>query len=306
LGIQNDNLKKFHFDRGFFDAPKRYGQLMLFQAGDISCKGGYRIPTHMQLCYELSYIVSGEGIYRTDQKEENVSEGMLCLNLPGQLHDGEASREKPFRYLYLGFDFSMEPCNDNEYLEIKSFFDGIPYNTIRDNGGIQPLFTGLMNELVNPQKHSPLMVNLYLQQIVVSAFRAFQQAHNAVSTESIAVENSQQIVYQVVNYIETNLPSAIELSALAESLGYSISYLSHLFSKETGITIKRYYSQRRLEKAAEMLNSNECNVTQAAEKLNFSSVHSFSKAFKSYFGVAPSKYLTNLEANRQKPWFMAN
>lgn len=287
---RNDNLKRFHFDKGFFDAPKRYGHLLLFQAGDISCKAGYRIPSHLQLCYELSYITSGRGVYRTNGVEEQVSKGMLYLNLPGQMHEGIADPSDPFRYYYIGFDFADAQSSNNEYLDIKATLDSVKHNTIRDNGDHQSKFIGLLYELLYPAKHSAQMVNLYLQQIVITTYRSLQDEKVAVDTAGQYIDNSRQLVYQIVNFIDTKLPALSELSKLADTLGYSHSYLSHLFSRETGTTIQGYFSQCRLEKAAEMLISTQCNVTVVSELFNYGSVHAFSKAFKAHFHITPSEY----------------
>lgn len=292
--LHNDNLKKFHFDKGFFDAPERYGHLLLFQAGDISCKGGYHIPMHVQLCYELSYITSGKGIYRTNGVDQSVQEGTLCLNLPGQRHEGIADRNDPFRYFYIGFDFADAQDERNDYLDIKAMLDRMKSLSAKDERDIGTLFVGLIHELSHPMEHFAQMVNLYLQQILIVAYRTFYNEKVAAYPGGQQVDNARQLAYQIVNYIDTNLFALSDLSLLANGLGYSYSYLSHLFSKETGLTIQSYFNQRRLEKAAEMLISKQCSVTQIAKELNYNSVHVFSKAFKNYFKVAPSEYQSSV------------
>lgn len=295
--ISNENLKRFHFDKGFFEAPKQYGHLLLFQAGDISCKGGYRIAEHMQLCYELSFIVAGKGKFITNGVEQEVREGMLCLNLPGQVHQGIADTFDPFRFYYIGFDFMLDGGVRNDYLSIKAALDRIGKHSIKEDRSIQFFFANLLNELLNPTEHSVQMVNLYLQQIVIIAYRLLVDNKNFRAPLGQKVDNTKQIVYQIINYIDTNISSLGELSMLSDALGYSHSYLSHMFTKAAGQSIQSYFSQRRLEKSKEMLLFNGVKITEIAESLNYGSVHAFSKAFKAYYGVSPSRYASE---NKQK------
>ena len=70
---------------------------------------------------------------------------------------------------------------------------------------------------------------------------------------------------------------------------YSYAYLSRIFSQTMGIPIRDYYSQRRLEKAAEMLIE-ELPISVVSERLQFADVSSFCKAFKAHYNVSPKKY----------------
>ena len=56
-----------------------------------------------------------------------------------------------------------------------------------------------------------------------------------------------------------------------------------------GITLKGYYTQRRFEKAAEML-SQDISIAVIAETLQFADIPSFCKAFKLYYHISPKKY----------------
>ena len=58
--------KKFHFDNVYFESPRLYEDILLYQIGDLSCESGYAIGEHEQYCYEISYIVSGKGLFYTN------------------------------------------------------------------------------------------------------------------------------------------------------------------------------------------------------------------------------------------------
>lgn len=81
------------------------------------------------------------------------------------------------------------------------------------------------------------------------------------------------------------------LTELGEALHYNYSYLSSRYKTVTGHTIKEYYTRRRMEEAKRLLSTQSCSISQIAEKLGFSGVYAFSKAFKAYYRMPPSDLL---------------
>ena len=57
------------------------------------------------------------------------------------------------------------------------------------------------------------------------------------------------------------------------------------------MTIAEYYQNRRLETAKLLINSGDLKITNIAERLNYSSLFAFSKAFKKKYGIAPKNYI---------------
>lgn len=94
-----------------------------------------------------------------------------------------------------------------------------------------------------------------------------------------------------MHYIDTHIYSIKNLSCLSERFSYNYSYLSDLFKKCTGNTIANYYQTRRLETAKLLINSGELKITSIAERLNYSSLYTFSKAFKKKYGLSPRDYI---------------
>lgn len=85
-----------------------------------------------------------------------------------------------------------------------------------------------------------------------------------------------------------NAPPPLE--DLGRLVGCSPFYLSRLFSQESGITIQQYIRQVRMERAAELLRTGKCNVTEAALEVGYNSLSHFSSAFHETFGCCPGLY----------------
>ena len=97
------------------------------------------------------------------------------------------------------------------------------------------------------------------------------------------VERAQMILRKRME----NPPSLDELGRL---VGCSPFYLSRQFSAEAGLTIQHYLRHVRLERAAELLRSGHCNVTEAALAVGYSSLSHFTVAFRERFGCCPGLY----------------
>ena len=284
--------KKFHFDNSFFSAPRLYEDVSLYQIGDLSCNGGYEIPHHEQFCYEISYIESGKGIYYTNNKSYAVKEGDIYLCVPEDQHGGIADQIEPFRYFYLGFSFCRKLQDEKDpFLHIKKIFDQVKNPVMQDKVGLKFHFINMLKEMLNIKDNSYIMIRSYLNQIIMLTYRSFYEGwDNEYMPEKIGDNLSDAIVYQVISYIDSNICNIQQISQISEKLGYSYSYISHMFTKAMGISIQQYYNKKRFEKAVEWLQNGNMSITDIALQLKYQSIHSFSKAFRKAAGISPSQY----------------
>jgi AraC family transcriptional regulator len=80
------------------------------------------------------------------------------------------------------------------------------------------------------------------------------------------------------------------LEDLGRQVGCSPFYLSRCFTQQMGMTLQQYLRRVRLERAAELLRTGRCNVTEAAFEVGYNSISHFSKAFRERFGCRPGRY----------------
>jgi AraC-like DNA-binding protein len=97
-------------------------------------------------------------------------------------------------------------------------------------------------------------------------------------------------VQKVRHYVQTHLTEKISIPILAAYVGYSETYISKKFKKETGRTIVDYINASKIEHATELLISDERPIGEIAEELGFHSQSYFCERFREYAGVAPSEY----------------
>ncbi len=288
--MKSEKRNKFHFDNMYLDSPKPYESIILYQIGDLSCEGGYVIKEHTQLCYEISYIVSGCGYYYINGRSYQVKKGDVFLCLPGQHHYGIADTIDPFRYFYVGFNFDSSCSEQDPFLHIRKMFDQTKKTVVSDKFSIETPFMNILKELINLKDYGSYIIKTCLHQIIILAYRDFFDSWEKAYDPHEIMDKKKRIIYEIISYIDVNLCRIKELTQIADDLSYSYSHLSHVFSEEVGLTIKEYYNRKRFDKAIEWLKDVNYSVTEIAEKLQYQSIHTFSKAFRNNFGISPTMY----------------
>ena len=98
-------------------------------------------------------------------------------------------------------------------------------------------------------------------------------------------------MHAAVEYIDRNLDGKLDLATIAEVAHFSPFHFHRLFHALMGEPLGDYVRRRRLEIAAVRLRSQPLvPVTEIALAVGFGSAESFSRAFRSRFGAAPSEY----------------
>lgn len=103
---------------------------------------------------------------------------------------------------------------------------------------------------------------------------------------------TKKIVNDAVDFIDSNYSRIdMSLNLVADTIGVNASYLSNIFKKEKGCSLSKYLTQTRLEQAKKYLTEYpDKTLIEIAESIGYSDVYYFSKNFKKYYGISPSKY----------------
>lgn len=290
----------FHFDNVFAKGQETYGGIDLYQIGEICCECGHEIPSHRQICLELSYIVSGSGYFHIDDTCIEVGEGDIIFNNVGHMHAIQTDASSMLRFVYVGFSFNEKA--DEEFRDILAFLQSAPYHHSKDTHSLMIPLLRNIDEFYSQKPFSRIMIKNYLEEIIVLSYRAFTEKSGKVSryAPQKSTHSVGYTVYSVIRYIENHIFEIKSIRSIADELGYSYTYLSHTFKDKTGMTLQRYINQKKVEKALELLKYGNLSVKQAAARLNYETLQSFSKAFSRIMGYPPSHYVA-MQREEEKP-----
>lgn len=104
------------------------------------------------------------------------------------------------------------------------------------------------------------------------------------------IEKQNSLVKIAVNYITQNYNKDISLETIAKQIYITPGYLSQLFKQETGINFLEFVNKYRIEKSKEFLKNKTLKNYEIATLVGYSNEKHFSKTFKKYTGLTPTKY----------------
>lgn len=99
----------------------------------------------------------------------------------------------------------------------------------------------------------------------------------------------QERIGQIKKYVAEHLDEKLELDQIAEHFYISRHYLSHYFKKATGFTLGQYITDRKIDRAKDLLRKG-FSVTETAVALSYNSDSHFINTFKRMTGTTPKKY----------------
>ncbi len=97
-------------------------------------------------------------------------------------------------------------------------------------------------------------------------------------------------IYEALEYIDGHLEQKLSLQSVSGRVGLSPNYFSSLFKKEMDVSFVDYVTQKRVERAREMLMNTDLKTWEVAERTGFVSDSYFSRTFKRITGKQPSFY----------------
>jgi two-component system, response regulator YesN len=111
---------------------------------------------------------------------------------------------------------------------------------------------------------------------------------------------NNQIVERVYKYICENFKKNFSMQDISKAVCYSPNYVSLVFSKQTGQTIKEYITSVRIEHAKTLLLDKSIMIFEIADKCGFSTPYYFSTVFRKIVGVSPKQYRDREDSRSKK------
>lgn len=90
-------------------------------------------------------------------------------------------------------------------------------------------------------------------------------------------------------------PGLVELS---RHVGLNLQKLQHGFQQQFGSTIYGLLKEYRLQRARQLFDQGDMNVSEVAWHIGYTNISHFSAAYKRRFGILPKQYLKSMHSGR--------
>lgn len=128
------------------------------------------------------------------------------------------------------------------------------------------------------------------EDIIMCTKRFFNGYWNSMMADSVQ-SSPEKGSSAIIEYIQNNfMNSDLTVNQIAAEFHLNSSYLCRIFKADTGLTMKKYILDYRLEYATKLLLYTNNSISDIAKKSGFMTVHGFRKAFHNQYYIGPSEY----------------
>jgi len=100
--------------------------------------------------------------------------------------------------------------------------------------------------------------------------------------------NLSVIIVRAEDYIRKRYAQEISVERVAEYVGKTPNYFSHLFKKEMGVSFREYVNRLRISKAKERICHSNDRIYEISEQVGFSDYAYFTQVFRKLEGCPPT------------------
>lgn len=136
-------------------------------------------------------------------------------------------------------------------------------------------------------RHASVLAQLESE--IPSEFKDLQHVLPTLGINSFS--NAPPAVLQAIRHVEQRLADPdLAVGSVACALGLHTTYLGNVFSRQTGMHLRRYIALRRFHHAAHLLTTTTLSIKQIAYQVGYVNPDAFSHAFTRVMERSPSEH----------------
>jgi len=105
-----------------------------------------------------------------------------------------------------------------------------------------------------------------------------------------ATYNCCALIECAKKYINENYSRDVSRAEVASFVHITPNYLSKLFGREVGMSLREYINKCRIDEACYKLSSTEEPISRIAIDVGFENISYFSTVFRKYCGISPMEW----------------
>lgn len=257
-----------------------------------SCGHSQVFSNHWHEQLEILYFVTGKAVVECNSIPFEASPGDLIIVNSNELHNCYNPGNE-LTYICFNIDPSLIQSSFVDSCEMK-YISPIENNMIlfknlvHNDSGIVKFIKNVIREYEKKDIAYELVIKACIYNLLAILIRDYATRIVSQAEYEKKLMNLERLK-KVFNHIEANYNEKINMEELYHMTGLSSYYFCRLFKKVTGKTTNEYIINYRLNKAEYLLNSSDMNITEIALSTGFNDINYFSRLFKKYKKISPTK-----------------
>ena len=270
----------------------------IYHAGSTSAPGLYRLPAselrHISTTHEFVLVASGRGRVETPHRRFDLVPGELLVLAPGVDHvELPVAPDCPYEMFWCVLERTSVGLRVDAYTAPgwaqSTLLLGLAGRT--DLESIAFVIASELCERPLGWHESVCALLRYLSCVLLRRIRNRNDAALPSDSPTVVSEpNAGRVVQAALDYCREHSHERLTVEEVAGGVGYSVSYLSHLFPTCVGQSLADYLRQLRLTNARELLETTDLSVAQISRDIGYSDPSHFTHAFTHAFQISPSAY----------------
>lgn len=259
--------------------------------------------------FVLYIIESGVLYIEEDSKRYTLQKGDFFILEPNKLHKGY--KAAPCSYYYVHFKhsdlkdtnqqhidtmitkrrltFESNPLLDDRPTSSHSFFSkhfNISNKRLLMN--IFHTFKDAIEDYYTKYEDYKIYSSCRLHEIFIKVCREYLTT--LINDQEKPLPRVYYTVQHIIDYINNEYQKKITSSEIEDLFELNYDYLNRSFQKITGYSILNYLNIVRIDKAKELIATSSLKISEIGYLVGIEDPYYFSRLFKKYAGVPPSKY----------------
>lgn len=230
--------------------------------------------------YQLVYITEGSGFFESHSTpRQHVTAGTVLLLFPGEWHNYAPDTECGWREFWIGFR------GDNiDKLVESGFFT-------RDNAliniGISNSVISLYKDAIRLAEKESIGCQQMISGIVMHMLSHIYYRHRNRFSDS---NRAEEIINEALRLMREQTHHTLHVEEIAATLGVGYSWFRQKFKSITGVSPMQYRNRLIMNRAKELLVTEEHGIAELAYMLGFENAGQFSTAFHKMEGISPRRF----------------
>lgn len=278
----------------FTPFPVIESSLHMFGGHLRTVAGGWTFFEQKHQAFELMCVVDGHKTTQIkNQTPVTYGPGDVIIISPGTLHvNYNASKSESMTYCCIHFNIESlklraEIIRDIANIPIMSDNDlaKVASDTLKEMLG----YTG-DKDLTREERDLRIEITFYNFLIqIIHSLPEFSNKNSAKYTEREA-QVARSMATLIENGIDNNEPEALNVGRICQSLNISTGYGHRVFRRVYGSTPLHFIEEQKYSKTKMLLGIPDYSIEEVAYMTGFNSLSNFSKQFKKWANLTPSKY----------------
>lgn len=207
----------------------------------------------------------------------------------------DLNNEKKILNIYFTESYLVSKMGACFFLNSKKYQQAQKENKIYSFFNIDLLINGQLRSIINEFLNCSfkgVLKQSYLESKLTELILIALSSYDSKAVFNNLRKDDRERLTITENYIRTHLKEELNIEKLSVLAGFNTSKFKSDFKQVYGMTVFKYITSLRIEKAIDLISNYDYTIAQASYEVGYKNPQHFTVAFKKKLGYLPSQLIT--------------